>query len=514
MIPASPAPGQNASREATVAPATFPMVRKVDPRFQSYNVEMVEVVGGRFWAPYAKPGDKPATADRSTSGGVDIAAMFSKRPPLDLANDRRLRTLARELGPAYMRVSGAWANRVFFHDADTPAPAGPPAGFESMLTRPQWAGVIDFAKFVDASIVGSFPVGIGARNPDGSWDPDQARRMIRYTRDRGGEIVAAELVNEPNVGPQVGVPKDYTAARFAQDIAAFRRLVETDAPQMRTVGPGSTGEGGFVIFPARGGMIPTPALMSAEPRPTFDAFSYHFYGTVSSRCAAMDKTAGIAPEDALSEAWLARADQVFDAYKAYRDHFLPGAPIWVTEMGQAGCGGDRWAATWLDSFRYVDQMARLAKRGVDVIFHNTLSASDYALIDDVTELPRPSYWAALLWRRLMGETVLDAGEQRGRLHLYAHCLRGSSGGVAVVAINLNDHAAATVVLTAPAQRYTLTADELQASTVKLNGKPLRLGSNDAMPTLRPEAQARGSVRLPAASISFLAMPGASNLSCR
>lgn len=509
LMPVAPALCQ----DATLAPGAFPMVRKVDPRFQSYNVEMVEVVGGKFWAPYPKPGDKPETAE-PTGGGVDVAAMFRKRAPLDLVNDRRLRTLARALGPAYMRVSGAWANRVFFHDADTPPPASPPPGFESILTRPQWAGVVSFAKYVDAPIVGSFPVGAGARNPDGSWNPDQARRMIRQTHDLGAEIVAAELINEPNVGPQVGVPKDYTATRFAQDILAFRRLLADEAPLMRTVGPGSTGEGGFAIFPSRGGAIPTFSLMSAEPRPKFDVFSYHFYGTVSARCAAMDKTAGIAPENALSEAWLARADQVFDVYKAYRDRFTPGAPIWVTEMAQAGCGGDRWAATWLDSFRYVDQMARLAKRGVDVIFHNTLSASDYALIDDVTELPRPSYWAAFLWHRLMGETVLDAGEHRGRLHLYAQCMRGSRGGVALVAINLDDRNSTTLALDAPSQRYTLTADELQASTIKMNGKPLRLGPNDAIPTLNPTAQARGPIRLPAASISYLAVPGASNRSCR
>ena len=34
----------------------MPLIGKVDDRFQSYNVEMVEVTGGRFWAPYEKGG--------------------------------------------------------------------------------------------------------------------------------------------------------------------------------------------------------------------------------------------------------------------------------------------------------------------------------------------------------------------------------------------------------------------------------------------------------------------------
>ena len=158
---------------------------------------------------------------------------------------------------------------------------------------------------------------------------------------------------------------------------------------------GSTGEAGYILFPHNMGNVPTEALMTAEPAPKFDVFSYHFYGTVSKRCSAMDKSAGVTPDQALTEAWLARADETFDHYKAVRDRFMPGTQIWITEMAEAACGGDQWAATYLDTFRYVDQMGRLAKRGADVIFHNTLAASDYALIDDVTMEPRPSYWAAL-----------------------------------------------------------------------------------------------------------------------
>jgi hypothetical protein len=35
-----------------------------------------------------------------------------------------------------------------------------------------------------------------------------------------------------------------------------------------------------------------------------------------------------------------------------------------------------------------------------VIFHNTLAASEFGLIDQTTLEPRSNYWAALLWRRL------------------------------------------------------------------------------------------------------------------
>lgn len=511
LLSAAPA----AAAAVKLDPRAMPAVAKVDKRFQSYNVETVEVVGGRFWAPYPKPGAKSAAANGGPSGGVDLAGvMFRQRKALDMKGDRRLRVLAKALGPAYMRVGGAWANSTYFQDDDQPAMAKPPAGYQGVLTRAQWAGVVDFAKATDAAIVTSFGVSAGSRDPDGAWKPDNARQLLKYTRAIGGRIYAAELINEPNVGSLVGLPKGYTPQTFARDQAVFRALLKSDAPEIKTVGPVSTGEAGFVLFPPTGAMMPTDELMSAEPKPSFDIFAYHFYGTVSKRCAGMDKSVGISPENALSEAWLSRADQTFEYYKARHDRFAPGTPIWVTEMAEAACGGDAWAATFLDTFRYVDQMGRLAKKNVQAVFHNTLAASDYALIDDETWEPRPSYWAAVLWRRVMGETVLDAGANTGELHLYAQCLRDRPGGVGLVAINLSRTDKASLTLPSAAQRYTLSADVLQSKTVKLNGKILAMQPGDKLPPMTPVAAAKGTLNLAPASITFLAIPGAANKACR
>ena len=68
-----------------------------------------------------------------------------------------------------------------------------------------------------------------------------------------------------------------------------------------------------------------------------------------------------------------------------------------------------WGGTFLDTFRYLDQLGRLAKQEVRVVAHNTLVASDSGLLKENTFTPKPNYWAALLWRRFMGTTVLDSG---------------------------------------------------------------------------------------------------------
>ena len=39
----------------TIMLSSLAKLGTVDERFQSYNIEMVEVTGGRFWAPYGGP---------------------------------------------------------------------------------------------------------------------------------------------------------------------------------------------------------------------------------------------------------------------------------------------------------------------------------------------------------------------------------------------------------------------------------------------------------------------------
>jgi heparanase len=246
-------------------------------------------------------------------------------------------------------------------------------------------------------------------------------------------------------------------------------------------------------------------------------FSHHFYGAVSQRCKSLGERSGTtvttSPEEALSESWLARADQAQAYYRALRDRFAPGKPIWITETAQTACGGDPWSSTFLDSFRYIDQLGRFAKSDVDIVFHNTLAASDYALIDDVSWQPRPNYWAALLWRRFMGEVVLDAGPNRGDVHVYAHCLRGRPGGVAIVALNLSRSLPGRLDMPLSARRYTLEAP-LTSTTVRLNGRLLALTAGDELPPLAGLPTPAGALKLAPASITFLEVPQAENAGCR
>ncbi len=504
-----------------LAPSTMARVGTIDARFQSYNVEMLEVTGGRFWKPYGpepdarrqQPVAAAAPAGSSTPAGMD-PELYQYLPPLDLGN-ARLRKLAAALGPAYIRVSGTWANTSYFPQTDQ-LPPTPPSGFNGILGRQQWKRVVDFAKAVDAQIVTSFANSVGTRDASGVWTSDQARRWLDYTKSVGGHIAAAEFMNEPTLAAMGGAPTGYDAAAYGRDFKVFHAFARQAAPDMRILGPGSVGEttGDDGVANGTAGALQTRDLLVASG-PGVDAFSYHHYGAVSLRCAAMDHQT--TAKAALSESWLRRTDETLAFYRKLRDEFEPGKPFWLTETADAACGGNPWAGTFLDSFRYLDQLGRLAKQDVRVVAHNTLVASDYGLLEETTFVPKPNYWAALLWRELMGTTVLESGVKlQDGLHVYAHCLRGSPGGVALLVINNDKVRPRALTLPVPARRYTLAAPAagLEARRVLLNGRVLELGAHDALPRLVGAAAPAGEFVSDPATITFLALPGAANEACR
>ena len=217
-------------------------------------------------------------------------------------------------------------------------------------------------------------------------------------------------------------------------------------------------------------------------------------------------------ENALSEEYLARQDAPLKARMELRDRYAPGAPIWNTETGGAACGGTRWQTSFLDTFRFIDTQARLAKLGMDAIFTHAILSGSNGVIDEKTFTPNADYWAALMWRRLVGTQVLDAGPITPRLHVYAHCLRGKPGGVTLMAINL-EPTSATLEAGGAAEVYSLTSDDLQSKTVLLNGKPLTLGSDDTLPALVPVKQDGRRIVLAGHSVNFIALPQANNRAC-
>jgi hypothetical protein len=145
--------------------------------------------------------------------------------------------------------------------------------------------------------------------------------------------------------------------------------------------------------------------------------------------------------------------------------------------------------------------------------HNTLAASDYALLDHHDYTPRPNYWAAVLWKRTMGTTVLASPRSPSpELRIYAHCLAGGKGGVALAAINLGT-APQSLPASPRAQTWTMTGQPTDTRDVRINGNIPGIRADGSLTGLGGVG-ANGAVAVPARSIVFVSVPGAANPACR
>lgn len=322
-------------RPISLAPGTMKRVGQIEERYQSYNIEMLEVTGGRFWKPYKDikrpaPKEEPTLSKQSNAPAGMSADLYQYRPPIDLTNPR-LRAMAAALSPAYVRISGTWANTTYFADTDAP-PKAPPAGYNGVLTRQQWLGAIAFSRAVDAPIVTSVPNSKGTRGASEVWKPDQAGKWLAFTKFHGGKIAAAEYFNEPTLATMGGAPHTYDAAAFGRDFQVFAAFMHKNFPDTKLLAPGSVGEADADWSVALGGYGNLRVLHAddlAQFTGAADAFSYHHYGAASQRCVAMGHQTS--SDQALSEDWLGRTDKTLDYYRQVRDRFMSGKPFWNTE---------------------------------------------------------------------------------------------------------------------------------------------------------------------------------------
>ena len=480
-------------------------LRDMDPRLVSYNVEMTEVTGGTFWKAYSEgqvdgTEEFPKILDWTNMGNLQ-----QWYDPIDTKNPRLIK-LAKELGTAWIRVSGTWANKTYY-DFDGHCNGVVPEGFQNLLTKDQWLSLLDFVKAVDGKLLVSIANCPGIHAADEPMPFEQADLLFRTSKEYGVPISAAEFTNEPNLIALSGLPKGYTAADHARDHDLFGAWLKENYPECLFVGPCTVGDINlFGALDGAGGgmaagfeMVTTEQLLGDYKSP-MDVFSYHYYNGVSERGAAMG---GHWPyEAALSEQYLAVAANCARQYVARRDKYVPGGQMWVTESGDAGCGGNTWASTYVDVPRTLNELGEFSTVTDGVIFHNTLASSDYGYLKHGTFVPRPNYFAVLLWNRLMGKTVYASGEEtREGAHVYAHSRKDGKDGYVYLVIN-NSAETTTVELPKEAEAYVLSGcGKLRARTMCLNGKELVLGENDELPALE-SVSVCGTVELPAYGCAF------------
>ena len=135
---------------------------------------------------------------------------------------------------------------------------------------------------------------------------------------------------------------------YRQDPVGFiDAFITKDDPKLTILGPGSVGEVGNLGGPSSMHIIRSEDMLKDQGPGLLDGFSYHFYGTVSKRCAIMGHGLGTTPEAALTDDWLSRTNRDEKFYAALRDRFEQGIMALLPDLAIFGAAAPRLANTSL-----------------------------------------------------------------------------------------------------------------------------------------------------------------------
>ncbi len=497
--------GESPTRHARVEVDLAAPRATIDPRYLSVAVDAAQVVGATFWSPEA---------------GVEAPGGTHPVPPYDFGRPR-LRRLAGELAPAYLRIGGTTADKIFYDMSAAPVPA-PPPHYSAVLTRPQWDGVNEFAMALDYRVVFTLNAGPGPRDVHDAWRPDNAQTLLEYTHEKKYPVALWDFGNEASAYPfTIRFGYRISAGQLASDVAVVRKLVDQAAPGALLAAPSSA------YWPVVGELLPLYGdFMAKGAGALIDVVTWHYYPQQSRRCLLATRRAS--PDRMLDPVALDEVDTWAARVESARDRYAQGKPVWLGESGNAQCGGEPGVSdAFVSGFWWLDQLGRVARRGEPVLVRQTLSGSNYGLIDDDTLDPRPDYWTSVLWRRMMGDRVLDATAGRDpRLRVYAHCTRhgapdAAPGAVTLAVVNLDPSRGVSLELGAYgdiADVYELSSPDLTSPVIDLNGARLIASSDGSLPALAPAVVSRDAAGLRAsfepATYGFVVLPHAEAPACR
>jgi heparanase 1 len=475
-------------------------IATVAARDLSFAIDLSQVTGGKWW-------DPDATETEEGSGTVPA-------PIFDFSR-RRLDAMVSALGPSYLRVGGSESDKIYYDMSERAIEAERvPDGYESVLTGGQWDALNEFARRNDLRVVFTLNAGPSARDENGDWDPSNARELVEYTVTRDYPVEVWELGNEVNNFWYVfGVGEQINARQYHEDSLELVELLNGVDPDAQFGGQGG------MIWPVFGeplglffGMSRAAIRRNAEIQ---DVVSWHYYPQQSRRGPIASRRAN--PARLLDPNNLDEAAHWAEYFDDARDEYIPNAPLWVGETGNAQFGGEPGLSdVYLGGLWWLDQLGLLAQREHAVVIRQSLTGMNYGLIDERTLAPRPDYWNSILWERFMGREVLAPtveaiGEtsrgEAAKVRVYAHRSAEDEDDVSYLAINLHHDREAEVEIdtTSPVQIYQLTAPDIYGREVLLNGVPFRLDASGAPQewVFAPVRSNESRVVLPPLSYAFV-----------
>ncbi|EFJ22004.1 hypothetical protein SELMODRAFT_32458, partial [Selaginella moellendorffii] len=439
---------------------------------------------------------------------------------LDLTN-RLLAEAVTALAPLLIRLGGSLEDQIFY-DVGSSATTTTCKTFTTQnhrfgfstgcLNMSRWQQLNEFFQRTGSLVAFGLNALHGKERIDntfqGPWNSSNARDFIAYTASKRYPIKAWGLGNELSSSFS-GVTLD--SRNYAADVDELQQIIDE-----------IYGTGQKPVLVAPDGFFYaywySQVLQQTRTDPALRAVSFHVYD--------------LGPGDGkniaariLSAAHTDRYQQVQRVLRQYGN----GAKAWVGEAGGIYNGGQHLVSdAFVFSFWYLDQLGMAALHNTAVFCRQSLIGGNYGLLDSNFN-PNPDFYSALLWKRLMGEVVLNVTSQSlnsSSFHTYAHCLKNArvsslvwltpfaysnveQGGIAVLVINFSNNTQVVLDLGLKSQKleYHLSSPDgnVQSQRVALNGQVLE-GAKSELKAIAVEGSNPSKVA--PLSIAFITLPDA------
>ena len=371
------------------------------------------------------------------------------------------------------------------------------------LTADAFDKLVQLAEDGDMRIIFDFNAFL--REINTQWDPKNAKKLLDYIKLRGYKL-DYQLGSEPNYYKKFGEKRNYSAQQIGQDFLLLKKVIKSKKlkGQPLIIGPDVTRPKGKRVTAWLNTFL-------AVAKKAIDVLAWHQY-YIDGRTATV--------ENFTDPNILDRFKEQAQEMNSIRSQNSFKKPVWLTETASAWGGGakglsDRYA----DGFMYLDKLGIAAQENISVVARQSFMMGKYALVDMKNNYePHPSYYLAVLFKRLIGKVVLGINGGDSKFRVYAHCSKATQrripGSVTVYAINLNEKEVAfsfSGYQLLPAKQFLLTADSLDSDEVKLNGKVLKM-DGDHLPKMLGVI-VRQPIKIPAKSFGFYVLDQVSAEAC-
>lgn len=450
---------------------------ETDDRYVSFAIDSAQFLGGKWWK----------NSDRAIAGrGVE------KTEPFDFFRPEFLR-LVTQLGESYLRIGGSESDFTAYEFDGKENRTKTKSSFETLLKPDRWNELDRFLKRTDLELIFVLNAGPGFRDQDENLRYEEYQSFLNHVKAMETPVALWELGNEINGYWLIhGLNEQVSPESYASEFSSVQsQLTETFGAGTKLGGPGSAywpmlGEPLSLFF----GITLSFVAKLDDP---LKVLTWHFYPSQSDRCPLAVRRSR--PKTLLASTTLNEVRRWSRRIHDLKKQYQKDAEVWMTETGPAQCGGQPGLSDrYKSSLWWLDHLGTLAQEKHKVVVRQTLAGSDYGMIDNETLEPRPDYWSSLLFKKLLGKSVLrvdQKGPDSGTLRFYAHCMASSHpsfrpGAVSLLAINTSEKQAKSFKIKLP--REDLESLTFTLTSIDPLGKEIYLNDQRILPTSSPHLE--------------------------